>query len=134
MKRIIINFLNKKFQDRKFLKIHQGHFLFYRWLAYLVIDRQNTSDVLYSIARYMCDHKLNLPFNDIFVVGDNVYIYTSRPGIWIGKMGSNHDAVVYAMNHDIEGKEIHNFTMDYIEDFNSAQCEISKNINFFKEY
>lgn len=128
MKRFIIKYL------KKHLTAHPKHYYFLRWLAEYVKDEKKTKDALHSIAYYISEKNLNLPYLDIFVVGDTVYVHTSRPGLWIGKAGSNHEAVEHRMNFNLKEEKIANFELTYIEDTFSSKCEIDRYIYVINKY
>ncbi len=75
--------LIKKYLKKKLNKSHPKHYYFLRWLANIVMDKEQTKDVCASIARWMYDNKYSLqklPLNDIFVLDKKLYNYTFLPG------------------------------------------------------
>lgn len=62
---------------------------------------------------------------DIIVLGNDVYLYTKRPGIWIGKAGSTLESLEHRMNHTIYGEKIHDYKIHIIEDQDSIFNMIS---------
>lgn len=110
--------LIKKYLKKKLNKSHPKHYYFLRWLANIVMDKEQTKDVCASIARWMYDNKYNLqklPLNDIFVLDNKIYIYTFRPGLWIGKAGSTVYSCEDSINHNVNGVKVHNYEIHFIE-------------------
>lgn len=62
---------------------------------------------------------------DILVLGNDVYLYTKRPGIWIGKFGSTLKSLEDRMNHNLDGERIHDYKINIIEDKDSIFNMIS---------
>lgn len=82
------------------------------------MDKEQTKDVCASIARWMYDNKYNLqklPLNDIFVLDNKIYIYTFRPGLWIGKAGSTVYSCEDSINHNVDGVKVHDYEIHFIE-------------------
>lgn len=114
---------------------HPKHYYFYRWLAECVKNKDKTSDVLCSIAGYMNENiNKNLPFFDIFVVRDYVFVVTQRPGLWIGSCGVTHEAIEYRMNHNVNGEKISDYKLEYIEDLFSSHYHKDVVIRVLNEY
>lgn len=62
---------------------------------------------------------------DILVLGNDVYLYTRRPGLWIGKSGSTLKSLEDRMNHNLDGEKIHDYIINIIEDKDSIFNMIS---------
>ena len=62
---------------------------------------------------------------DIIVLGNDVYLYTKRPGMWIGKSGSTLKSLEDRMNHNLDGVRIHDYRINIIEDKDSIFNMIS---------
>lgn len=62
---------------------------------------------------------------DIIVLGNDVYLYTKRPGIWIGKAGSTLESLEHRINHNIYDEKIHDYKIHIIEDRDSIFNMIS---------
>ena len=62
---------------------------------------------------------------DILVLGNDVYLYTKRPGMWIGKSGSTLKSLEDRMNHNLDGERIHDYKIHIIEDKDSIFNMIS---------
>ena len=62
---------------------------------------------------------------DILVLGNDVYLYTKRPGFWIGKSGSTLKSLEDRMNHNLDGEKIHDYIINIIEDKDSIFNMIS---------
>jgi len=127
---------------KKHLTGHPKHYHFLRWLASLVEDNNTLTDVYASIAGYFY-HKQSeygnwnifdaMCFTDIFVVDNNVYVYTQRPGMWIGKAGRTIDEVEDRMNLNVNGKKVHDYKIKMIEDTKSADCYIRRTIRVMND-
>lgn len=104
---------------------HMEDYHLYRCLASLFEDKETTKDVRFSIASWMVHSRHeDLPFNDIFVIDDEVYIYTTRPGLWIGQRGRTIDDCLYHINHKVDGTEYRNFHIHLIESKNDAISDV----------
>ena len=111
----------------KYLKSSTKHYCFLRWLAELIKDEKVTKDVYSSIAYWLFTHDDTakyLQFSDIFVVDNIVYIYTFRPGLWIGKAGRTVDDLMHSMNYNARDKKIHDYRINFIEERHSAWADI----------
>ena len=62
---------------------------------------------------------------EILVLGNDVYLYTKRPGIWIGKFGSTLKSLEDRVNHNLDGDKIHDYSINIIEDKDSIFNMIS---------
>ena len=62
---------------------------------------------------------------DILVLENDVYLYTKRPGMWIGKSGSTLKSLEDRMNHNLDGERIHDYKIHIIEDKDSIFTMIS---------
>ena len=130
MKKLIKKYLKNKLQVSHPKKYH-----FLRWLAECVKDAKKTDDALSGIAYYMMENKSDyLQFNDIFVIDDNVYVYTRRPGLWIGKGGLTIDAIEHRINYNLDGKKFYDFKLQLIENIHEADAEIAMTIRVLENY
>ena len=91
------------------------NFYFLRWMADIHKDKKVTDYVCQMIAKYITSKEHKLPFLDVFVVDDNVFIYTPYPGKWIGKKGTDVDELQNTLNHNAKGEETHQFKVRIIE-------------------
>ena len=104
---------------------HMEDYHLLRYIVSVVEDKEKTEDVLHSIAYWMSETKHDkLPFNDIFVVDDEVYIYTCRPGLWIGKAGCTIDSCQHSINHKVDGTKYRDLHLNLIEVRKDATAEI----------
>lgn len=62
---------------------------------------------------------------DILVLGNDVYLYTKRPGIWIENFGSTLKSLEDRVNHNLDGERIHDYSINIIEDKDSIFNMIS---------
>lgn len=62
---------------------------------------------------------------DILVLENDVYLYTKRPGMWIGKSGSTLKSLEDRVNHNLDGEKIHDYEINIIEDKDSIFNMIS---------
>lgn len=62
---------------------------------------------------------------DILILENDVYLYTKRPGLWIGKSGSTLKSLEDRMNHNLDGDRIHDYSINIIEDKDSIFNMIS---------
>lgn len=133
MKNFIKNQI-KKYLTKKFDCSHPKHYHFLRWLASLVMDNEEVKNVCMSIAYWMLNTKhdnLLIYTHDIMVIDNNVYIYTYRPGLWIGKAG----CIVYdcedSINFNINNERIHNYTIHFIEIYKTPWAELYNSHKFY---
>lgn len=129
MKKILYNFLKKRIKNpRKY------NYYFYRWIIDSVINKEEVNDVIRSISYWMTkdDYKSRLStyLTDIFVMNNDIYLYTRRPGLWIGKCGSNIDDLVHSVNFNINDERIHNYKIEIIEDTNSNTTNLVKWVTY----
>jgi len=92
---------------KNYLKKHLGsykkNFWLLRFLSDLVMDMEIVDHVCENISVWMYHNNVNYPVNDVIVIDNLVYIYTHKPGLWIGKGGSNvHSLEKYLYANDIK--------------------------------
>lgn len=127
---ILQNFVNYNLKEelKKGLSDIQNHmedYHFYRYMAYVIESKEKNKDIRYSIASWMCHSRHeDLPFNDIFVLDDEIYIYTYRPGLWIGRGGKTIDDCLYHINHKVDGTKYRDLKINLIESKNDAVSEV----------
>ena len=81
---------------------------------------------LISIWLIETENSLNTyQLTDIIVLENDVYLYTKRPGMWIGKSGSTLKSLEDRMNHNLDGEMIHDYKINIIEDKDSIFNMIS---------
>ena len=123
------HYLVEKFVHRLLRNCRKNmkRYLFARWIAELIKDQQKTTDVVMTFARYFIQYNngVSYEFEDVFVVGDTIYIDTMRPGYWIGKGGQNADTLIDMLNHNINGEKINNFSIRFIEHMDSNKHHIT---------
>ena len=128
MRKLIKKYLKKKLETRR-----PKHYYFLRWLSELVKDEMNTENVLAGIASWMvATGETFLPFNDIFVIDNAIYIYTHRPGLWIGKKDSVINSLEYSLNHNINDEKIHDYKISLIECYMVATTTIESYLHVYK--
>ena len=118
MKKFIIKYLRKHISGRS------KNYYFWRWVASWFYNKENTEHILACISSYFYHNEKKFPlidFTDIFVVNKDVYIYTRRPGLWIGLHGKNIDKLEESFNRDNTGEQ---YKIRLIEDKISAQYHI----------
>ena len=112
MKKLIRNYIKK--QIRK-VRGNKRSFYFLRWLADIVKNEEDTKHVCSTIGSFLFEEHETYPFLDVFVVDDMVYIYTHRPGYWIGKGGETVNKLIYKLNHNVDGDQIYDFKLSFVE-------------------
>jgi ribosomal protein S3 len=118
MKKFIIKYLRKHISNRP------KHYHFWRWVASWFYNKENTEHILACISSYFYHNEKKFPlidFTDIFVVNKDVYIYTRRPGLWIGLHGKTIDKLEESFNRNNTGEQ---YKIRFIEDKTSAQYHI----------
>lgn len=117
----------KKYLTKKFNCSHPKHYYFLRWLASLVMDNEEVKDVCASIAYWMytTKHETLMAYtHDILVIDNKVYIYTYRPGLWIGKAGCIVYDCEHSINHNINDEKIHDYKIHFIETHKTPWTEL----------
>ena len=135
MKKIKEFFKNKiRKYLRKHLTGHPKHYYFLRWLADLVKDNGQLEDVCSGVASWICvnDENTLLPhLSDLFVVGNNVYIVTYRPGLWIGKSGKTVGSLEHSLNHNINDEKINDYHIRFIEWLKEPYASVMRSVYFY---
>ena len=99
---------------------HPKNYYFLRFLSEMVKDDNSNNRVFAGIARFMSNNGINLPFSDIFVIDNIIYVYTLRPGIWIGRGGKTMDKIENEINYGTEGQRLHNYSIRLLEEYKNA--------------
>lgn len=121
MKKIIKNYLAKKLNVSS-----PKNYAFLRWLVGFVERKEDKEDVLASIASWLYHGRhYNLPLTDLFVIDNTIYLYTMRPGLWIGKGGKTIDSCVDSINYNIDGEKVHDYQIQILEDVESPNVKIN---------
>lgn len=132
MKKLFSNFIeNRIVNPRKY------NYLFYRWLLGLIIDKDETENVFFKIAHYLNNKHnfLSYDFTDIFILNNNVYIYTRRPGYWIGKGGKEIYDLENCINYNYNGEtKLHDYHIRIIEDTESSRYSLYNLYYFLNKY
>ena len=118
MKSLVRKYIVKQFCKSR--RPSQEKYNFLRWLAEKVKDEKETDDVIRTVAYFLSETRLNIPFTDIFLVGKRVYIVTVRPGLWIGRKGETVDKLLKRINRRVDGTVHSDYDVDFIEPKNSA--------------
>ena len=128
MKKLIRKYL------KKHLNGHPKHYYFMRWLADIVRDKKQTDDICAGVARWMHDtdeSRLLGHLNDLFVIDNRVYIYTYRPGLWIGRGGETTMSLEHSLNHDVNGEKIHDYDIWFIEIQGKPYAEVAGYLHIY---
>jgi hypothetical protein len=123
------NYIIKHFNNKK----ETVNFYFLRWLAEINKNEKDTNYVCNVIAKYMHGKKIVLPFLDIFVVDNNVYIYTQYPGKWIGEKGKDVDELQRMINYNKDGELVHDFKLHIIKPNKTNFNTIMNFLNGYKK-
>jgi uncharacterized protein YciU (UPF0263 family) len=117
------------------IRNHMEDYHFYRYIASFVESREKNKDIRHSIASWMCDSRHeDLPFSDIFVLDDEIYIYTYRPGLWIGRGGKTIDDCLYHINHKVDGTKYRKLNIHLIEAKDDAMTDVYGYMRVCKPY
>lgn len=117
------------------IRNHMEDYHFYRYIASFVESREKNKDIRHSIASWMCDSRHeDLPFSDIFVLDDEIYIYTYRPGLWIGRGGKTIDDCLYHINHKVDGTKYRKLNIHLIEAKDDAITDVYGYMRVCKPY
>ena len=125
MKKILKNWIKKYL--KKHLNVHPKNYYFLRWLADMGKNEKQMDDICAGVARWMYDtDESNLlgHLNDLFVVDNNVYIVTFRPGLWIGKSGQTVESLKHSLNYNIDGEKINDYDIRFIEVHKQPYSEV----------
>lgn len=130
MKKLFINFIeNRIVNPRKY------NYLFYRWLLGLIIDKDEMENVFFKITYYLNNKHEPYDFMDIFILNNNVYIYTRRPGYWIGKSGKEIGDLENCINYNYNGEtKLHDYHIKIIEDTESSRYLLYNLYYFLNKY
>lgn len=133
MKRLLEKYLLKKIRhnNREYKR-----YLFLRWLAEFVKDNNiETTSVVCGIAAYIYYeyNQLYDTLTDMFIVGNKVFIVTTRPGMWIGKSGETIEAIKKELNFDKNGQKISDYEIGIIEDIKGVRPEIRRYCRVFSD-
>jgi hypothetical protein len=115
-----------------------SHYYFYRWLADVVMDRKQSRNIVELIATWCFKNGKNPPFTDIFVVENVIYIYTIRPGLWIGKGGKLIDGLLEYINESVcyivNKKETKKYIINLVETRGCSTSWFNSMIHYLNEY
>ena len=114
MKKLIVKFI-----DKRIVSPEKYNYFFYRWLISILSNKQVNKNLLSGLIGYFEKSTGNFPFTDIFVLGKKVYIYTIKPGVWIGKRGYRINDLKRYLNSYLEFDKI-----EIIEDKQSLSSKI----------
>ena len=78
------------------------------------ISRPHTHYVCRMIGYYSNNKNFRADFNDIFVIDNDIYIYTIRPGLWIGLHGQTIDDILEYLNTDGDGNKKYDYHIHFI--------------------
>lgn len=132
-KKQLINLVVRKLNDPKLRKkIRYGYKgitdTFWWYLGKKLQDQQEIDDVYYGMAKmYKGDTWLleNFEINDMLVLKNKIYIHVGCPGIFIGRDGWNINKLTDKINNGSNGKVIHNFEFEIIEDNTSWRRHVA---------
>ena len=129
MKKLIKNYLKRHLNCS-----HPKNYYFLRFLSEMVKDDNSNNLVFAGIARFMSGNGVNLPFSDIFVIDNIIYVYTLRPGLWIGRGGETIKKIENEINYNIEGQKIDTYSIQLLEEFKNANHYIHYNIRVYSDF
>lgn len=114
---------------------HPKNYYFLRWLSDIVEDKDSANDICATLGSWIVNTDIGSSLinylNDLFVVGNGVYIVTYRPGLWIGKGGRTVDSLEHCLNYDIEDKKINDYEVRFIEIHKKNYSSVMGYINFY---
>jgi len=129
MKKLIKNYLKKHLNCS-----HPKHYYFLRFLSEMVKDDNSNNRVFAGIARFMSNNRINLPFSDIFVIDNIIYVYTLRPGLWIGRGGETIKKIENEINYNIEGQRLDDYSIQLLEEYKNANYHIHHCICVYNDF
>ena len=129
MKKLIKNYLKKHLDCS-----HPKHYYFLRFLSEMVKDDNSNTLVYAGIARFMFNNGINLPFSDIFVIDNIIYVYTLRPGLWIGRGGETIKKIENEINYNFEERRLYDYSIQLLEEFKNANHYIHHNICLYSDF
>ena len=114
----IQNFIVKRIK-----KPRKYNYYFYRWLVD-AFYKQNDLVLLHTVFPWMRANNLEmLQYTDIFVIGKTIFIYTVRPGLWIGRHGQTIDSLKKLIKESETGHpEYADYKVELIEDNQTAHA------------
>jgi len=120
MKRLIKNYVKKRLSVA-----HPENYAFLRWLVGFVSNEKVNEDIICGVASWLYHTKnYNFPITDLFVIDNTIYLYTTRPSLWIGKRGSTIESCQDALNFNVDGEKVHDYGIHIMEDIVSPTYKI----------
>ena len=114
MKKLIKKYLKKNLTGHP-----KKNYYFLRWLASLVETKYHTEYVskMVAVFQHYDENHRKFPFADSFVIDNTIYVYTLRPGLWIGKHGDTIEEIKKMINNtdNVGGYPSYNFEISFIE-------------------
>ena len=129
MKKLIKYYLKKHLDCS-----HPKNYYFLRFLSEMVKDDNTNNFVFAGIARFMFSNGINLPFSDIFVIDNTIYVYTLRPGLWIGRGGETIEKIKNEINSNTEGQRLHNYSIQLLEEYKNANHYIYHYVRVYNDF
>lgn len=131
MKKRFYRFLHKRItHPRKY------DYYFYRWIIEkFAVNKDEMNKILVYLTAWMVikEHEsLHQYLSDIFVFDGRIYIYTRRPGLWIGKAGCIIDDLIHSINYN-DGEKIYDYHIELIEDLSSYPTQVYNKLLFYSE-
>ena len=132
MKKILKKYLKKYL--KKNLKCHpEKNYFFLRWLVEFVNDVDAVKYFCRAAAVYERnnDRGFKADFNDIFIIDDDIYIYTHRPGLWIGSRGCIVEDLreIFIENYNTKRDYVIHFIEDVCDTSTSFYRDFSQSMN-----
>lgn len=136
-KKQLINLVVRKLNDRKLRKkMRYGYKgitdTFWWYLGKKLQDQQEIDDVYYGLAKFFKNYHgaedslfESFEINDMIILNGRIYVYVGRPGFFIGRGGSNINFITDLINNGPNGKVIHNFEFEIIEDNTSWRRHVA---------
>lgn len=135
LKTLLKNYLKKR------LTPHPKHYYLYRWLVSLIEDKEQIDGVCCAISYWALSSvengKLFQYIKDVFVLDNQVYIYTDGPGFLIGPHGRVVNSIKQEINYtynDVDDEKTTNYEVNFIEMNNVSYTRILHYIHVRADY
>lgn len=132
IKKIIGDWLIKYIDNhRSNLKKNYARYILVRLIAELITDKWVNKNLVWDVASFHYNHAFFqkyphlMTFTDMFVVNNRLFLFLERPGIWIGKGGTDIDALQRFINSDIDGNKVSDYKISILEDCCSTHAMYS---------
>lgn len=122
LKKRILKFAHSKrgLYDRGYT---EDNWYFLKAEALKFAHKKEYNSAINNLAHWFKDHDEDIAkfkLTDIIVLGNDVFVYTQHPGIWLGERAARLNEIEYRMNHKLNGERTHDYKLYLVRDKDSA--------------